>query len=122
MRHSLIMLMIGLLLAPSLGYGHPRETAVVNDWCRDKGQDEVALPDKTRVDCLTSTHAIEADWAKKWYEAIGQSLYYASQTNKRAGILLIQRPPWDRLYYRRCLKTIEYYNLPIDVWWLEIKP
>ena len=40
---------------------------------------EVVMKDGTRCDILTSTHAIEVDFAKKWAEAIGQSLNYASK-------------------------------------------
>lgn len=47
------------------------------------------MPDGTRCDIVTDTHAIEVDFADKWGEAIGQSLNYAFQSNKRAGILLI---------------------------------
>ena len=35
------------------------------------GQMEYELTDKTRVDCLTSTYAIEVDFGKKWAESIG---------------------------------------------------
>jgi hypothetical protein len=115
------MMAVGFLLtASSLVHAHPKETEVVAWWCGGKGEDEVELPNKTRVDCLTPTHAIEADWAKKWYEAVGQSLYYASLTGKRAGILLIQQNEWDTMYYQRCLETIRHYHLPIDVWWLPL--
>ena len=41
------------------------------------GQVEVVMKDGTRCDILTATHAIEVDFAKKWAEAIGQSLNYA---------------------------------------------
>ena len=44
---------------------------------------EVVMKDGTRCDILTATHAIEVDFAKKWAEAIGQSLNYAMQTGKR---------------------------------------
>jgi hypothetical protein len=43
----------------------------------------VVLPDGTRCDCLTDTHAIEFDFGNKWAEAIGQSAYYALQTGKK---------------------------------------
>ena len=50
---------------------------------------EYVLPDKTRVDCLTATHAIEIDWAEKWAEGIGQALYYAKITGKAPAVALI---------------------------------
>ena len=37
----------------------------------------MTMPDGTRCDILTDTHAIEVDFADKWAEAIGQSLNYA---------------------------------------------
>ena len=45
-------------------------------------QMEYVLKDRTRVDCLTDKYAIEVDFAKKWAESIGQSLYYAEITGK----------------------------------------
>jgi hypothetical protein len=48
---------------------------------------EYVLPDKTRCDCLTPTHAVEVDFGPKWHEAIGQSLYNL-QTGKKVGIVL----------------------------------
>ena len=43
---------------------------------------EQSLLDRTRVDCLTDVYAIEVDFAKKWAESVGQSLYYAAMTDK----------------------------------------
>ncbi len=57
----------------------------------------VLLPDRTSADCLTETHAIEFNFSNKWAESIGQSMFYALQTGKRAGIVLIQDSPRD--YY-----------------------
>jgi hypothetical protein len=53
------------------------------------GEIEVVLEDKTRVDCLTKDYAIEVDWANKWAESIGQSLYYSYMTKKKPAIALI---------------------------------
>ena len=39
------------------------------------GKVEVRMPDDTRCDVVTKTHAVEVDWAYKWQEAIGQSLW-----------------------------------------------
>lgn len=81
-----------------------------------KGQIEHRLPDRTRVDCLTDTHAIEYDFANKWHSAIGQALHYAFQTNKRAGIALILEKPKDIKYWYMLNSLIEHYELPVDVW------
>lgn len=83
-------------------------------WCQDRGQVEFVLPDRTRVDCLTETHAVEHDFGQKWAEAIGQSLYYSFQTGKRAGIVLILEKESDRRYWIRLNSTIKHFKLPID--------
>ena len=86
-------------------------------WCQQQGgQIEVVLPDRTRADCLTETHAIEFDFGDKWAEAIGQSLYYAIQTGKRAGVVLILESLNDRKYWIRLNSIIQYYDLPISTW------
>ena len=86
-------------------------------WCAEQqGQAEVRLPDRTRVDCLTAEYAIEVEFADKWAEAVGQSLYYAFQTGEKAGIALIFRKDTDRRYWYRLNSVIEHYHLPIRVW------
>ena len=88
-------------------------------WCADRGVTEHVLPDRTRVDCLTASHAIEFDWAKKWHEGIGQSLYYSVQTGKRAGVVLILKSRKHYKYWLRLNTTIQHYALPIDTWLIE---
>jgi hypothetical protein len=81
-----------------------------------KGITEHPLHDRTRVDCLTDTHAIEYDFSNKWHEAIGQSLGYAFETNKRAGIVLIVEEKKDYKHWIKLNSIIQHYNLPIDTW------
>ena len=82
----------------------------------DNAKTEVVAPDKTRCDILTDEYAIEVDFANKWAEAIGQSLNYAMQFNKKAGILLILESPKDYKYYVRLNSIIKHFKLPISVW------
>ena len=66
------------------------EADYVNDYCpRWHGQIEYRLKDRTRIDCLTETEAIEFDWCKKWAEGVGQSLYYAKMTGTNPVLALI---------------------------------
>jgi len=85
-------------------------------WSRaNKGSMEVILPDLARVDCVTKTHAIEFDFAKKWGEAIGQSLYYATALHKKAGIVLIMEDgKKDQKYLDRVMAVAK--NHDITVW------
>lgn len=80
-----------------------KEKDFVNEYC--KGQIEYMLPDKTRIDCLVGEYAIEFDWAKKWAESIGQSLYYAKQTNLKPAVAIIMKTPSDEKYVKRIEKA-----------------
>ena len=55
----------------------------------------------TRVDCLAKDYAIEFDFAKKWAEAVGQSLYYSKLTGKQPAIVLIMTSITDYRYLKR---------------------
>jgi hypothetical protein len=79
------------------------------------GQVEVTAPDGTRCDILTENLAIEADFAGKWAEAIGQSLNYGFQFNKKAGILLIMEHKEDERHYIRLGSLIRHYGLEIEL-------
>lgn len=86
-------------------------------WCAEQGgRSEVRLASGNRADCITETHAIEVDWARKFRQGIGQSLDYAQETGKRAGILLLLRDERDYRYWIRLNTVIEYHQLPIDTW------
>lgn len=74
------------------------------------------MPDRTRVDCLTETHAIEYDFGPKWAEAIGQSLGYGFATDRKAGIVLILKSKGSLKYWFKLNSIIDHYNLPIDTW------
>lgn len=82
-------------------------------------QTEVVAPDGTRCDILTDEYAIEVDFADKWAEAIGQSLNYAIQFNKRAGIVLIIESQNDYKYVIRLNTIINHFKLPIKLWNIE---
>ena len=78
------------------------------------GKMEVRLPDKTRVDCLTNKYAIEVDWAKKWAEGIGQSLYYAYMTGKKPAVALICGKK-DKRYLKRLNKVAKKEHIKIFI-------
>ena len=80
------------------------------------GLTEVTAGDGTRCDILTDSYAIEVDFARKWGEAIGQSLNYGFQFNRPAGIVLILEKPSDRKHLIRVNSIIQHYDLPIKVW------
>jgi hypothetical protein len=89
---SLGLILVTVFLFPSLLFAkreHP-EKWYQEKWCQaHNGQIEVVLPDGTRCDCVTDTHAIEFDFGTGWAEAIGQGLHYSLQTKKKPRIILI---------------------------------
>ncbi len=107
-----------LLLLPAIAAANPLpEKYYQEKWCADQaGQVEHILPDRTRVDCLTATHAVEVDFGKKWAEAIGQSLYYSHLTGLRPGVLLIVGPG-DSIHWLRTMMLAKKYG--IDVWTID---
>lgn len=109
---ALLVLLAVLIVRPA----HSAERDYQKAWCDAHGGTiEVVLPDNTRVDCLTATHAIEFDFAPKWAEAIGQSLHYAALTGKSPGVVLIMAPG-DEKFRTRFLATTATYCLRIDLW------
>lgn len=74
------------------------EVSYQRKWCSiNKGIEEYQNTDKTRVDCLTDTHAIEFDFANKWAESIGQAEHYSIMTGKKGMVILIlenQKKKW----------------------------
>ena len=114
---GLILLIIMVFPASVLGKREHPEKWYQQKWCEaQKGEVEVVLADGTRCDCVTETHAIEFDFGDHWSEAAGQSAYYAIQTGKKAGIVLIVETMKDRKYWIRLNTTIEHFNLSIDTW------
>jgi hypothetical protein len=75
---------------------------------------EYRLFDRTRVDCLTDNYAIEVDFAKKWAEGIGQSLYYADVTGKIPAVGLIVGKK-DKRFLKRINRIAKKYNIKVFV-------
>ena len=109
-----------LLLGISLQAKHLHKEKVYQEhFCKQFGGiTEYRLKDKTRVDCLLDGYAIEVDFAQKWAESIGQSLYYASKTSRKAAVLLIMEDPnKDQKYLQRLENVSQKHN--IDIWTID---
>lgn len=92
------------------------ESQYQSKWCSEVlGVKEYRLNDKTRVDCLTKTQAIEFDFANKVYESIGQCLYYSIKTCRKPGIVLIvEKPEKEQKYIERMQQVADKNG--IDCW------
>lgn len=112
-RLSLLFVLIVL----SLQAKHLHKEKVYQEYFCSKfgGITEYRLEDKTRVDCLLDEYAIEVDFAPKWAESIGQSLYYASQTSRKAAVLIIMEDmQQDKKYLQRLENVSKQHD--IDIW------
>lgn len=92
------------------------EAFYVKNWCTDDfGRREFLLWDKSRCDCLTKDYAIEFDFAHKWAESIGQSLYYAKLTKRKPGVALILTKWSDLMYLKRLESLAEQTGIKIFI-------
>lgn len=113
-------LLLLLLFSLALQAKHLHKEKVYQEhFCKTfGGVVEHILPDRTRVDCLLDAYAIEVDFAQKWAESIGQSLYYASQTSRKAAVLLIMEDrKKDEKYLKRLEEVSNKHN--IDIWTID---
>jgi len=110
-------------LGPAIVFAaKPYEKDYQKAWAaKHGGKCEVRMSDGTRCDVVTDTHAIEFDWANNWMGAVGQSLWYSLQTNKKPGIVLILRSERDRKHLIRLRSLIAGKKLQIDVFVIEPK-
>ena len=74
------------------------------------------------IDCFNDKFAIEVDWANKWAEAVGQSLYYADATDRKPAIILLctdSEGPVEGLcrgYVYRLEYALAFVNTHVEVW------
>lgn len=105
MKKSLLIslqLLLLLLSLPACAQHFHKEHYYQAQWCNAQhGIMEFELKGGTRVDCETPLYSVEFDFAKKWAESIGQSLYYGSTTGKTPAIGLILEKPTDIKYYKQ---------------------
>ena len=92
------------------------EASYQHAWCSaHKGIEEYENKDFTRVDCLTSTNAVEFDFANKWAESIGQALHYQKMTGRKGKVVLIlENPTKEMVYFNRVKDLGELYNFDAE--------
>ena len=90
---------------------YQREFAKILD-----GKIEVRLDDGTRADIVTDEYAIEVDFGAKWAESIGQSLSYAIQLDKKAGVLLVLSGEDEIRFLERLMKVAVEHGITVWIW------
>jgi len=74
------------------------------------GEREVSVR-SGRIDLVHNDVAFEIDWANKWKESIGQALWYAQQSNKKPGIILILKKRIVIKYFIQLNSSLTYAKL-----------
>ena len=71
-----------------------------------------------RADLVNDTYAIEVEFAHKWKNSIGQSLWYGLQLDRQPGIVIIMQSLNDRKYGIQLQSALDYAGLTehIKVW------
>lgn len=118
MKKNIILFIVFVALCPSVSAKHLHLEKEYQKTFANRigGKTEIVLEDGARVDILTDEYAIEVDFANKWAESIGQSLFYALKTNKKPAILLIiERPTRDLKYLKRLKTVTEKYDIKVFV-------
>ena len=124
MKTILGFLTVALFLSfPSDALEARSEDDHVKEWCtRNNGEIEYHFKDRTRVDCLTSTHAVEFKLAEEWQEvvrSVGQVIHYARMAERRPGIVLVVRAKNECKWVQRLeedLKGVSVNGNSIQLW------
>ncbi len=80
---------------------------------------EHRLADGTRCDIVTDWMAIEVDWAEKWAEGIGQSLFYGFSLKRRPVVILLVDEDDDRRYVKRLNVVAD--RIPFGIWIMDTR-
>ena len=106
----MVKIILILLLIASFSFqanAKKKESYYQNIHCDNLGgKAEHRLEDRTRIDCLTDTKAIEHDFAPKWAECAGQAIYYAQRMDLKPVCALIG----TEKQFKRYIPRIEVIN------------
>jgi len=78
------------------------------------GQREVSVP-SGRLDLMTKEYAFEIERAAKWKDAIGQSIWYGLQTNKKPGIIILLKSESEYKYAQQLNSAMQYAGLDSSI-------
>jgi len=117
MKKLILILILLLLATPAIAKHKHLEKYYQHQWniLYGGGIESKTLPDGSEVDILTPRYAVEVDFAPKWAESVGQSLYYADRTGMLPCVVLIlEHPEKEQEELARLLVLARKYN--ITVW------
>lgn len=80
-----------------------------------KGILEFKFDDGTRADCLENEYVSEYDYAYKFYESVGQALYYSMKSGLKPRIVLIVDKKQYEKYIEKATPLCKRYGIKLDV-------
>lgn len=123
--HNLITFHVFLIVSLLISFtssAKKNETYYSKKFCVDlfSGTPEDKIKDEgkiiARVDCSTSTKAMEFGWVEKdVFDNIGQSLFYSAKTGKSPTIVLLVKEEIKENEIRKSIRKIEEVNNAFDL-------
>lgn len=113
--------LFAVLLASTQSFAKD-EKAMQKRYCAGMDK-EYRVTSGGRGDCLSAEYAIEVDYADMWAQAVGQSLYYAQQTGRKPGIILLCESSATeveglcRSYVYRLSYALQLVRANVKVWY-----
>ena len=112
-RLVLVISMLGLSISSS---AFEREDFYNKQYCAELGGMYSSYHENTGatnafIDCETEDTVWEGEWTDKAYEAVGQSLWYASITGKTPGIIFYVKKKNQQKYIDRAKLTFDSLNV-----------
>lgn len=107
-RFSAIIVSLGLYITAA---GQQYERDFTNHIQQLIGGEREVVVEGGRIDLLNDSVAYEVEWAPNWKEAVGQSLWYGLQTNRKPGIILLIRSQSEYKYLIQLNTALMYGGL-----------
>ena len=86
-----------MVAVPAFAKSLKNEAEYKKEWCaKYNGEVDYKTHDKTTVDCITDTHAIEFEYGKNWNPAIRKSRQQSMSVGKTPGVVLILENSKDK--------------------------
>ena len=118
MKHITVITFICMMVAvPTFAKSLKNEAEYKKEWCaKYNGAVDYKTQDKTTVDCITDTHAIEFEYGKNWNPAIRKSRQLSMSVGKTPGVVLILENSKDEKYLYKLREINEKRRLGIKIW------
>ena len=106
-----------MVTVPAFAKSLKNEVEYKKEWCaKYNGEVDYKIRDKTTVDCITDTHAIEFENGKNWNSAIRKSRQQSMRLGKMPGVVLIIENSKDKNYLHKLREINEKRRLGIKIW------